>query len=57
LAWLTKKNKKIVTKERAGEKDFLDHCPAEKECPFFRQGMLRKMYGKEEMMGKESNKG
>jgi hypothetical protein len=33
---------------KSGRRNFLDHCPAEKEFAFFRQGMLRKMYGKEQ---------
>ncbi len=35
----------------------MDHCLAEKECAFFRQGILRKMYRKEATRGKESKKG
>ncbi len=38
-------------------RNFLDHCPAEKECAFFRQGMLRKMYGKKAKPGKKGKKG
>jgi hypothetical protein len=35
----------------------LDHWLAEKECAFFQQGVLRKMYGKEAMKKEKSKKG
>ncbi len=47
---------KIVTKEGAGEK-ILECWLAEKEGAFFRQGVLRKMYGKRAMKKKKSEKG
>jgi hypothetical protein len=48
---------KNCNKGKSGRRNFLDHCLAEKECAFFRQEMLRKMYGKEAMKAKESKKG
>jgi hypothetical protein len=48
---------KNCNKGKSGRKYFLDHCLAEKECAFFRQGMLRKMYGKGAMKGKKSKQG
>jgi hypothetical protein len=42
---------------KSRRKDFLDHWLAEKECAFFRQGVLRKMYGKRAMKKKKSKKG
>jgi hypothetical protein len=48
---------KNCNKGKSGKKDFLDNCPAEKERAFFRQRMLRKMYGKEATKKKKSRKG
>jgi hypothetical protein len=48
---------KNFNKGKSGKKDFLNTCPAEKECAFFLQGMLQKMYGKGAMKGKKSKKG
>jgi hypothetical protein len=56
LAWLIKKLKNC-NKGKSGKKNFLDCWLVEKECAFFRQGMLQKMYGKEAMREKESKKG
>jgi hypothetical protein len=39
---------KSCNRGKSGRRNFLDHCLAEKECAFFRQGMLQKMYGKEQ---------
>jgi len=47
---------KSCNKGKSGRRNFLDQCPAEKECAFFRQGMFRKMYGKEQNQ-KEEQKG
>jgi hypothetical protein len=48
---------KNCSKGKSGRKDFLDHSLAEKEYAFFRQGVLRKMYGKEATKEKISKKG
>jgi hypothetical protein len=48
---------KNCNKGKIGRKDFLDHWLAEKDCAFFRQGMLRKMCGKEATKKKKSKKG
>jgi hypothetical protein len=48
---------KNFNKEKSGRKDFLDHWLAEKGCAFSRQGMLRKMNGKEAIKGKKGKKG
>jgi hypothetical protein len=48
---------KNCNKGKSGRKDLLDHWLAEKEGAFFRQGMLRKMYGKEATKEKKSKKG
>jgi hypothetical protein len=48
---------KNCNKGKRGRKDFLDHWLAEKECAFFRQGVLPKMYGKRAMKKKKSKKG
>jgi hypothetical protein len=42
---------------KSGRKDLLDYWLAEKEGAFFRQGMLRKMYGKEATKEEKSKKG
>jgi hypothetical protein len=44
-------------KGKSRKKDFLANCPAEKERAFFRQWMLRKLYGKEATKKKKSKKG
>jgi hypothetical protein len=48
---------KNCNKGKSRRKDLLDHWLAEKECAFFRQGMLRKMYGKKATKEKKSKKG
>jgi hypothetical protein len=48
---------KICNKGKSGRKDFLGHWLAEKECAFFQQGVLQKMYGKRAMKKKKSKKG
>jgi hypothetical protein len=44
-------------KGKSERKDLLGHWLAEKECAFFWQGALRKMYGKEAMKKEKSKKG
>jgi hypothetical protein len=48
---------KNCNKGKSGRKDFLDHWLAEKEGAFFRQRLLRKMYGKEATKEKKCKKG
>jgi hypothetical protein len=48
---------KNCNKGKSGRKDFLDRWLAEKERAFFRQKVLRKMYGKGAMKKKKDKKG
>jgi hypothetical protein len=48
------KKVKNCNKGKSERKGFLDHWLAEKECAFFRQGILRKMYEKEAMKKNKS---
>jgi hypothetical protein len=48
---------KNCNKGKSGRKDFLDRWLAEKEGTFFRQRVLRKMYGKGTVKKKKSKKG
>jgi hypothetical protein len=44
-------------KGKSGERGFWIKLAGRKECAFFRQRMLRKMYGKEAMKEEKSKKG
>jgi hypothetical protein len=48
---------KNCNKGKSGKRDSLDKLSGRKECAFFRQRMLRKMYGKEAMKEVKSKKG
>jgi hypothetical protein len=48
---------KNCNKGKSGRKDFLDRWLAEKECAFFRQEILRRMYEKEAAKKKKSQEG
>jgi hypothetical protein len=48
---------KYCNKGKSRKKDFLSQWLAEKECAFFQQGVLRKMYEKRATKKKKSKKG